>query len=345
MITARKLIVPIVLGLVFFALLALGYSFFNEAKKTPSQSLDIKGLGIEEDPSYREDKPSLSYYGQEENLPKSMLVNEGTNSPPIFNEKEARKIANKYGFSGKPTKSGNLLIWKITGKTFIANMDKKEVTYSVSVSKGKQVAIGKFVSREVLDAEAGGVAYKLGISEAIIDFDNAGVRYSSGLGMGIENTSSPKSARIVILDYPVKSGETAVYGADSMPLNFQVTFNSKGKLMGFKTILHRYTWRQLDYYPLKSVNDSLLSIKDGGGTIVSLTTASLGEGNEWSRLRNKKIEVLYFDKVKVGYFAVDGGTNYLVPVYIFSGEGSLESFERVNVTLFDLAIQDKFISN
>ena len=328
-----------VIAVIVFGIALAGLFLFSRLSQNSLPPIEIEGLGIKEDSELRKTLPEIIYVGDKKKIRDKATVYFSDDKYIELNSSLAAKLARSFGFLKNPVKSGDLVIWNAKYGNFIVNLQKKEISFSSDMSKEKISNIKYFPSKERGKSETIKVLKRLNIAESNLDFAKVAVSYSSELGVEASN-SDPNKAKVMILDYLLEKDGIRIYDSNNQNFNVRVKVNAGGKLVGFKAPWYPFSWEKLEDYPLKSPIDSHRTIKKGGGNIAELTTVKAGDNTQ----KNRNVRLINIEEVKLGFYPVVNDKSYLVPIYVFRGEASLQSVEISNIAIYDLAVPDKFLS-
>ena len=334
--TFRKLVIPLAAVLLLIIVSVVAFVIFVVQRGSTLPIIPTASLNIEENAEVRSDPAQYLNLTQSTKLPSKLAVYEDKAETKIIGKSTAGKTAKIFGFTKSPKKSGELYIWNENGGTFIASLQDKFTSLDKGTFSEKLVKISKFPGRVKADVITRDTLEKVGINETNVDFDKVSISYSSELGVG--GSSGGDKAKVMILDYPLKRNNLAIYDSVSQPLNFKIKINSKGALVGFKAPWYPFAWNIIETYSLKNVQDAINDIEEGEGVVTNLAiNGTVADSKEKRTLSNVNII-----DVKLGYYSVAGKPNILMPVYLFSGRALLQTSESANVKFYVVAVKDKY---
>ncbi len=328
------------IGMAVVVVLAIGsasywlYDFYTLSQLT---KIPVRSLDIVEEQQLRADAPRARRTGGLGTPRGRVSVYVADSSYAALDQKKANLLAKEFGFRGKPSSPGQLLIWREEEKNFVVSLQNQFASLEVDAIKEPLVATSEFPSKERVSQRTKTILKKLGLPETTLDFDGPDIQYKAVSGKAAPE--EPDKARVMEVEYSSKMKKIEIYGQEAQPLIVKVQIGSAGKLLGFTVPWAPLTWGSLGKYPLKNTGDALKEIEEGGGSIVRLTTITTGTKTQ----QNKSITAIGISEVKLGYYAVVGDKSYLVPIYIFSGKAELASKELTNVSFYVIAIPDKFL--
>lgn len=331
-------LIKFIIGIAIILILGLLIRWlYEEYTYSRLPNILITNLKIIEEPDLRAEQPKVHYVAGLGVGKGGVVVYGASNSYIALDQKKATILAKKFGFSGKPSLTGGLLIWYGKGKNFVVSLQNQFVSLAVDAIKEPLVATSEFPSKERVSQRTKTVLKKLGLPETTLDFDSPDIQYKAVSGKAAPE--EPNKARLMEVEYSSKMKKIEIYGQEAQPMRAKVQIGNEGKLLGFTIPWTALTWSVLETYPLKSVKDALKEMEKGEGVIVRLTTIASGAKTQ----QNKSITTIRISGVKLGYYAVVGDKSYLVPIHIFSGKARLASKELVNVFLYVIAIPDRFL--
>lgn len=348
MIANKTLIIRIIFVfglLVGFVLVAfVGNRLINSFRYAGLEKIPITEIGVK-DVANRAIDTIYAFTGDSNTRLKIATVYDDDRKLEKLTSSNTEKIAAKFGFTKNQVKTGSILIWNEGDKRFIADLENETITFAESATTGPLVKIDKFPPAGDVAQKAKKILGELGVKDQFIDFQKAEIKFKTLQGIEIETEKEfqeIKEARIMEVSYFFEPGYLSYYGKSFDSQKFKIQVNPINKVVGFESPWVINTWDSIGEYPLISVNQAYSKINKGGGSIVNITTIISAPGTQIQR----KITAINFSKVNLGYFPIqDSSKSYLVPIYIFSGKASMVSGEILEITVFTIAVEDKFLSS
>ena len=122
------IIVVIAIGFVTFR----AYDFYTLSKLP---KIPFKNLGTTEEKQLRVGPPKVRYIGGGA-IPRSKaVVYVANNSYVALDKVKASTLAKEFGFGGKPSLHGELIIWNSKGKNFVVDIQNRNVSFAVDATK------------------------------------------------------------------------------------------------------------------------------------------------------------------------------------------------------------------
>ena len=247
---------------------------------------------------------------------------------------KARKIAQELNFSGSLQEANDIFLgvfynWSLEKSFLSIGLDVSEIDYALNLGEAQLPTQGNLPSPEKAKTSLETLLNKIGIKP---DFD---LRWQKEeyltQGYYLQTVASPEQADFIKIGANPAIGQYQLVGLDpTEPLIF-VILNKKEEVVRFRYQIHLSDFKAQETYDLKTkaeVENLLLS----EGRIVYFGTFQ-------ESVRPPEINQAEFNQITLAYYQETEKNPILQPIYILSGQGTLENGETTEIIAYLPAIK------
>jgi len=166
------------------------------------------------------------------------------------------------------------------------------------------------------------------------------INYFVLAGMEFEPVTNPNLADVYEISFSSSINGYSLIGFGPAQDLASVKVSKDGQILIIDYFYHQFNRENVGTYPLKSSEAILSQTQEGQGKIFSLKTRA---GVETNLTLENPIKTINLTSVDLVYYETVEKQEYLQPIYLFSGEASLERGQTLEVSLYLPAISSEWL--
>lgn len=225
------------------------------------------------------------------------------------------KMVSDLGFTSIPTeetrKDGLYLVWKNESNYLELNSQTGQFNFS-----GKTSLIqNQFLSPSLIESQ---VKQKLVSWRLIPDSTSVGeINGFNIAGLELIPVSDLNKASVFQIIYKPKFDNYSLIGIGPAQNLVEVKIDKNGNLLSVQFFLHQIDRNFVDYYPIKTYEETVREIKDGKMQIIQVLTT---DGQQRSIPTMAEIQEIQISEITLAYYETEETQEYYQPIFLLKGQ-------------------------
>jgi len=251
------------------------------------------------------------------------------------------KIISDLGFSGNPEEQqrpdGKYLVWQEGNNYLGINVSSGQFMFSGKTSLSSSPETTTFTSSQIQNL----IKQKL-ISWELIS-EEAKIKEINGFGVaGLELVPVPNLSQAVIFQIIIEPyfESYSLVGLGPAKNLIEAKADYQGILLSLFFNLHQVDREIVDYYPIKSFEETTREIKNGQAQVIQVLTSKQEERSIPSL---EEILSVKFTSITVAYYETTEAQEFYQPIFLLKGNISLKEGEILQATFILPAISGEYL--
>jgi len=265
-------------------------------------------------------------------FPPRLKIYQGSESK--ISSDQAVKIAREFGFSGSPQESedvflGNFYTWATKTKFLSIALNSNTINHGLDLSQSQLPTKGALPSPETAKTTLENLLENLGLSPQFElkwqKEDYLVNRYS------LPFVNNPKEADFIKVGFNPAVGQYQMIGLEPNEPLVSLVLDKEAKLISFSYQLYFSSLEDLEIYDLKDNNDVQALLITEGKIVYSDSYEEI--------VKIPNFVQAEFNQITLAYYQDPDKNPIIQPIYILSGQGTLESGEKTEIIAYLPAIK------